>query len=99
MAYAYDNADAYSEDESEREEPMSEDDYAPTGSSRKRSTKTKGKGRASAAPSKKQKKEIVIPVVAKVTVLATDAFELAEATQGELARERCMLSFCSSLLF
>lgn len=89
-------SDAYSEDESDWEEPMSEDDYAPTGSSsRKRRTNTKGKAKASAVSRKKQKKEVVIPVVAKVTVLATDALETAEATQGELARERCVLSFFS----
>lgn len=91
------DSDAYSEDEFDWEEPMSEDDYAPTGnsSSRKRRTNTKGKAKAPAVSRKKQRKEVVIPVVAKVTVLATDALETAEATQGELARERCVLSFFS----
>lgn len=92
-------SDAYSEDESDWEEPMSEDDYAPTGSSRKRRTSTKGKVKTPAVSRKKQRKEVVIPVVAKVTVLATDALETAEATKGELARERCMLlSYSITLL-
>lgn len=101
MAYDYDedhNSDTYSDSGSESirggEEPNSDDDYAPASHSRKRRASAKGKGKAAAVSRKKQKKDVKIPVIAKVTVLATDALDMAQATEGELARERCESLFC-----